>query len=67
MLRRILGSRKDEVTGNWRVLHNEKIYDLYSSQNIIRMTKSRRVRLVGHEACMGDRGSAYRDLMGRPG
>jgi hypothetical protein len=66
VLRRILGSRKDEVTGNWRMLHNEKIYDLYSSQNIIRMIKSRRVRLVGHVACMGDRGSAYRDLMGRP-
>jgi hypothetical protein len=66
VLRRIFGSRRDEVTGEWRILHNEELCDLYSSQNIIRMTKSRRMGLVGHVTCVGDRESACRDLMGRP-
>jgi hypothetical protein len=66
VLRRIFGSRKDEVTEKWRILHDEELYDLYCWSNISRMMKSRRIRLVEHVACMGDRGSAYRDLMGRP-
>jgi len=66
VLRRMFGSRRDDVTGEWRILHNEELYDLYCSENIIRMIKSRRMRLVGHVACTGDRESAYRDLTGRP-
>jgi hypothetical protein len=45
MLRRIFCSKRDEVTGDWRKLHNEELYNLYSSPNIIRMIKSRRMRL----------------------
>jgi hypothetical protein len=52
-LRRILGPKSDEVTGDGRTLHKEELNDLYSSQNIIRVTKSRRMRLAGHVACMG--------------
>ena len=44
MLRRILGTRRDEVTGEWRRLHNEELNDLYSSPNIVRVIKSRRIR-----------------------
>jgi hypothetical protein len=43
-LRRIFGPKREEVTGEWRRLHNEKLYDLYSSQNVIRVIKSRRMR-----------------------
>jgi hypothetical protein len=47
VLRRIFGLRRDEVTGDWRKLHNEELHDLYSSPNIIRMIKSRRMRWAG--------------------
>jgi len=53
VLRRIFGPRRDEVTGEWRRLHNEKLNDLYSSPTIVRMIKSRRMRWVGHVARMG--------------
>ena len=57
VLRRIFGPRRDEVTGDWRRLHNEELNDLYSSPNIVRMIKSRRMRCAGHVAHMGeDRG-----------
>jgi hypothetical protein len=53
VLRRIFGPKRDEVTGEWRKLHNEKLNDLYSSFNTVRVIKSRRVRWAGHVACMG--------------
>jgi hypothetical protein len=53
VLRRIFGSKRDEVTGEWRKLHNEELNDLYSSPTIIRAIKSRRMRWVGHVAYMG--------------
>ena len=54
VLRRIFGSRRDELTGEWRRLHNVKLNDLYSSPNIVRVIKSRRMRWTGHVACMGE-------------
>jgi hypothetical protein len=56
---------KDEVTGEWRRLHNKEIYALYCSPNIIRVIKSRRLRLAGHVACMSERRGAYRALVGK--
>ena len=52
--RRIFGPRRDEVTGEWRRLHNEELNDLYSSPNIVRVIKSRRMRWAGHVARMGE-------------
>jgi len=54
VLRRIFGPRRDEVTGEWRRLHNEELNDLYPSPNIVRVIKSRRMRWAGHVACMGE-------------
>ena len=54
MLRRIFGPRRDEVTGEWRRLHNEELNDLYFSPNIVRVIKSRRMRWAGHVARMGE-------------
>ena len=54
VLRRIFGPRRDEVTGEWRRLHNEELNGLYSSPNIVRVIKSRRMRWAGHVACMGE-------------
>jgi hypothetical protein len=53
VLRRIFGPKRDEVTGEWRKLHNEELHDLYSSPSIIRIIKSRRMRWAGHVARMG--------------
>jgi len=55
VLRRIFGPRKDEVTGEWRRLHNKELNDLYSSPNIVRLIKSRRMRWAGHVARMGEK------------
>jgi hypothetical protein len=55
VLRRIFGSKRDHVTGDWRKLHNEELHNLYSSPNIIRMIKLKRMRLPGHVARMGRR------------
>jgi hypothetical protein len=52
VLRRIFGSKRDEVTGGWRKLHNEELHNLYSSPSIIRMIMSRRIRWAGHVARM---------------
>ena len=54
VLRRIFGPRRDEVTGEWRGLHNEELSDLYSSPNIVRWIKSRRMRWAGYVARMGE-------------
>ena len=66
VLGRIFGSRRGEVTGEWRKLHNKELYHLYSSPNIIWMIKSRRLRWTGHVACMGERRGACRVLVGKP-
>jgi hypothetical protein len=64
VLRRIFGPRRDEVTAEWRKLHNEELHDLYSSPSIIRIMKARRIRLEGHVARMGEK---RRLLLGKPG
>ena len=66
MLRRIFGPRRDEVTGEWRRLHNEELNDLYSSPKIVRVIKSRRMRWAGHVARMGEEKEVYRVLVGKP-
>jgi len=66
VLRRIFGSRRDEVMGEWRRLHNEELNDLYSSSNIVRVIKSRRMRWAGHVARMGEARGVYRVLVGKP-
>ena len=63
---RIFGPRRDEVTGEWRRLHNEELNVLYYSPNIVRVIKSRRMRWVGHVSCMGEERGAYRVLVGKP-
>jgi len=65
-LRRIFGPRKDRVRGEWRRLHNEEPNDLYSSPNIVRVIKSRRMRWAGHVARMGVERGVYRVLVGKP-
>ena len=59
-----VGPRRDEVTEEWRRLHNEELNDLYSSPNIVRVIKSRRMRWVGHVARMGEERGVYRVLVG---
>jgi hypothetical protein len=66
VLSRIFRPRRDEVTGDWRKLRNEELHNLYSSPNIIRMIKSRRMRWAGHLARMGETRNAYRILVGKP-
>jgi hypothetical protein len=53
-LRRIFGPKRDEVTGEWRKLHNEELHDLYSSPSIVQVIKSRRMRWAGHVVQMGE-------------
>jgi hypothetical protein len=65
-LRRIFGPKRDEVTGKWRRLHNKELHVMYSSPNIIRVIKLRRLRWAGHVARMGERRGAYRTLVGKP-
>jgi hypothetical protein len=66
VLRGIFGPKRDEATGEWRRLHNEKLNDLYSSPNIMRVIKSRRMDWAGHVARTAERKDVYRILVGRP-
>ena len=66
VLKRIFGPRRDEVTGEWKRLHNEELNGLYSSSNIMRVIKSRRMRWAGHVERMGWERGAYRILVGKP-
>jgi len=66
VLRRISGPRRDEVMGEWRRLHNEELNDLYSSPNIVRVIKSRRMRWAVHVVRMGEERGVYRVLVGKP-
>jgi hypothetical protein len=66
VLRRIFGPKRDEVTGEWRKLHNEELNDLYSPPTIVRVIKSRRMRCAGHVARMGEGRGVYRVLVGKP-
>jgi hypothetical protein len=63
VLRRVFGSKRDEVTGEWRQLHNEELNDLYCSPNVVRVIKSRRLRWVGLVARMGERRGLCRVLV----
>ena len=66
VLRRLFVAKRDKVTGEWRQLHNEEVNDLYSSPNILRVIKSRRMRWAGHVARMGEERGVYRVLVGKP-
>ena len=65
VLRRMFGHKRDEVTGEWRKLHNEELNDLYYSPNIFRVIKSRRMGWAEYVARMGDRRGVYRVLVGK--
>jgi len=65
VLRRIFGPRRDEVTGEWRRLHNQELNDLYFSPNIVRVIKSRIMRWAGNVARMGEERGVYRFLVGK--
>jgi hypothetical protein len=66
VLRRIFGPKRDAVTAQWRKLHNGELHSLYSSPDIIRQIKSRRMRWTGHVARMGEGRNVYRVLMRKP-
>ena len=66
VLRKIFGDKRDEITGEWKKLHNAELYELYSSHNIIRNLKWRRLRWTGHVARVEQFRNAYRVLVGKP-
>jgi hypothetical protein len=66
ILRKMFGPKRNEVTREWMRLHNEELYALYSTPNIIRVIKSRRMRWAGHVARMGDMRGTYKVLVGLP-
>jgi hypothetical protein len=67
VLRRIFGPKRDEVTGEWRKLHNDELRDLYCSPSIIKTINSRRMmRWAGHVVRMREKRNAYRSLVGKP-
>jgi len=65
-LRKVFGPKRDEVTGEWRKLHNEELNDLYSLPNFVRVVKSRRMRWAGHVARVGEDRVVQRVLVGKP-
>jgi hypothetical protein len=65
LLRRVFGPKRDEVTGEWRNLHNE-LNDLYSVPTIVRVVKSRRMRWAGHVTRIGEESGVHRVLVGKP-
>jgi hypothetical protein len=65
VLRKVFGPKRGEVTGEWRKLHNEELYDLYSLPNIVRMVKSRRMRWAEHVARVEEEKSVHRMLVGK--
>jgi hypothetical protein len=65
VLRRVFGPKRDEMTGEWRKLHNEELSDMYSLQNIVRVVKSRRMGWAGHVARMGEGRGVHRVLVGK--
>jgi hypothetical protein len=66
VLRRAVGPKRDEMTGEWRKSHNEELNDRYSLPNIVWVVKSRRMRWAGHVACMGEERGVHRLLVGKP-
>jgi len=66
VLRRVFGPMRDEVTGEWRKLHNEEVRDLYSLPNNVRVVKSRRMRWAGHVVPMGEGRGVHSVLVGKP-
>jgi hypothetical protein len=66
VLRRIFGPKRDEMTGEWRKLHNKVLHDLYSSPSISRRIKSRNMRWAGHVVRMGEKRNGCRLLVGKP-
>ena len=66
MLRRIFGPKRDEVTGEWRKVHNEELRDLYFLPNIVGVVKSRRMRWAGYVARVGEGRGVHRVLVGKP-
>jgi len=66
VLRRIFGLKRDDITREWRKLHNEELNDLYSTPNIVRVIKSRRMRWAGHVVRMVENRGVYRVLVGKP-
>ena len=66
VLRRVFGPEREEVTGEWRKLHNEELSDLYSLPNIVRVGKPRRMRWAGHVARMVEVRGVHRVLVGKP-
>ena len=66
MLRNVFGPKRDEVTGEWRKLHNEELNDLCALPNIVRVVKSRRMRWAGHVARMGEDRVVHSVLVGKP-
>jgi hypothetical protein len=66
VLRRIFGRKSDAVKREWRKFPNEELHNLYSSPNIIRLIKARRMRWAGHVVCMGEERKVYKILVGKP-
>jgi hypothetical protein len=66
VLRRVFGSKRDEVAGEWKKLHNEELNDLHPSPNVVRVIISRRIKWVEHVARMRERRDVYRVLVGEP-